>query len=260
MIRIVFLLRRKPEMSRKDFQKYWLERHGPLAARYAVTLNILRYVQSHTIEDPLNDALPGKRGNMLEPYDGVAEIWYSSREDLVEAFSRKEAQSAGEKLLEDERRFIDLPNSPLWLAHEYPQINPTPENLVAQKNSTILKFYAALRHPANMSLESAQLYWRTTHGAKIRMKAQSLGIQRYFQVHRYQDELETALRESRAVQAEPFMGHAECWQNRIEMIAGKDMPERIEAADTILEDERRFIDFIRSAMWAAKEYVLIDRR
>jgi hypothetical protein len=39
-------------------------------------------------------------------------------------------REAGAALLEDEAHFIDLPHSPLWLAYEYPQVNPTPETVV----------------------------------------------------------------------------------------------------------------------------------
>ncbi len=123
MIRIVFPLRRKTGMSLLDFQKYWLENHGPLAAKHAVNLDIVRYVQSHTVDEPLNKILPGARGKMLEPYDGVAEIWYASRTALTEVFNSKKGRTAGEELLADERKFIDLPNSPLWPAYEYPQVN-----------------------------------------------------------------------------------------------------------------------------------------
>ena len=72
MIRLTFVLRRNPNMSRAEFQRYWREVHGPLVAKHATTLNILRYVQVHTLEDPVNDQLAGARGAMEPPYDGAA--------------------------------------------------------------------------------------------------------------------------------------------------------------------------------------------
>lgn len=45
------------------------------AARYATTLNILRYVQNHTLDDPLNEQMSRARGGMEPPYGGVAELW-----------------------------------------------------------------------------------------------------------------------------------------------------------------------------------------
>jgi uncharacterized protein (TIGR02118 family) len=259
MIRLTYLLRRKPDLSLKDFQTYWHEKHGPLVAKHSTTLNILRYVQVHTLDDPLNEVFPGER-NMLKPYDGVAELWFPSRDSMITPSMSEEGRAAGIELLEDEKKFIDLPNSPIWLGYEYPQINPSPENLVALENSSVLKFYYPLRHLPGMTLEEAQLYWRTTHGPIIRMVGQQLGILRYVQVHRFEDDLETALREARGTKEESFAGHAELWFDRSGMITGAGMPERLKANEIAAKDESKFVDFSRSAMWIAKEHVFVDRR
>ena len=39
-----------------------------------------------------------------------------------------------------------------------------------------------------------------------------------------------------------------------------DVPEATEAMQIAIEDEKKFIDFKRSAMWIGKERVFIDRR
>ena len=124
MVKLVFCLRRAPHLSRADFQRYWRETHGPLVRRHAASLRIRRYVQVHTLEDALNDALRGTRGGP-EAYDGVAELWWESRADLAAAIATPEGQRAGEELLDDERRFIDLARSPLWLAEEHPIVAET---------------------------------------------------------------------------------------------------------------------------------------
>jgi uncharacterized protein (TIGR02118 family) len=118
MIKLVFCLRRLPHLSRTECQRYWRETHGPLVRRHAATLRIRRYVQVHTLDDPLNDALRASRGGP-EPFDGVAELWWDSREDLAAATSSPEGRRASAALLEDERRFIDLARSPLWIAEEH---------------------------------------------------------------------------------------------------------------------------------------------
>ena len=259
MIRLIYVLRRKPDMSFEDFQTYWREKHGPLVAKHATTLDILRYVQVHTLDDPINEALPGER-TMLKPYDGVAELWWTGRDAFIAASMSEEGQVAGAELLEDEKKFIDLPNSPIWFAYEYPQVNPSPENVVALENSSILKFYYPLRHLPDLTLDEAQLYWRTTHGPKLRMIARQMGILRYVQVHRYEDELDSALREPRGTKEEPFTGHAELWFDRAGMMSGLEMPERLKANEIAMDDEKKFIDFSRSAMWVAKEHVFIDKR
>ncbi len=118
MIKLVYCLRRLPDISQEEFQRYWLETHGPLVRSWAQALRIQRYVQVHTLESSINDALRQNRG-ALEAYDGVAELWYESADDLAAAAS-PEGRKAGEELLEDERRFIDMERSALWVAQEHP--------------------------------------------------------------------------------------------------------------------------------------------
>ena len=117
MIKLAFCLKRLPHFSREEFQRYWRENHAPLVAKHAKTLRIHRYVQLHTVDSPANAALRGSRG-APEEYDGIAELWWKSEEDLAAA-TGPEAAAAGQALLEDERKFIDLARSPLWLAEEH---------------------------------------------------------------------------------------------------------------------------------------------
>ncbi|WP_374470319.1 EthD domain-containing protein [Phenylobacterium sp.] len=117
MIKLTFCLRRLPHLSREQFQDYWLNIHGPLVASVAETLQIRRYVQLHSLSAELNAGIRAAR-EAPEEYDGVAELWFDSLEAIVENGRRPEAQAAGVLLLEDERRFIDLPRSPLWFGQE----------------------------------------------------------------------------------------------------------------------------------------------
>jgi uncharacterized protein (TIGR02118 family) len=119
MIKIVFCLRRLPSLSPDEFYRYWLQNHGPLVRSHAATLRIRRYTQGHTFCDPRVDPAVDARGCRLPPYDGVAELWWDSVEDLVEASSSGVGLQAGMALLEDERRFIDLPNSSLFFVREH---------------------------------------------------------------------------------------------------------------------------------------------
>jgi len=121
MIKLVFCARRLPHLTRAEFQRYWHETHGPLVRQRAAALRIRRYVQVHTLDHALNDALRASRGGP-EAFDGVAELWWDSAADLQAATSTPEGRQASLELLEDERRFIDLANSPLWIAEERPVI------------------------------------------------------------------------------------------------------------------------------------------
>ena len=120
MVKLVFCLHRLPHLSRDEFQRYWREQHGPLVRRHAAALHLERYVQLHSLpaEAPANEGLRVSRG-APEGYDGIAELWWRSEEDLAAATAADEGRRASVELLEDERRFIDLARSPLWLAREH---------------------------------------------------------------------------------------------------------------------------------------------
>lgn len=118
MIKLVYCAHRLPHLSSDEFQRYWRQKHGPLVRSHAEALRIRRYVQVHTLDTPINDALRQSRG-ALEPYDGVAELWWDSPDDMATAAASPEGQKAAQDLLEDERRFIDLERSALWLGQEH---------------------------------------------------------------------------------------------------------------------------------------------
>ena len=117
MVHLIFCLRRLPHLSRDEFQRYWRETHAPLVQRYATLLGIKRYVQAHTINPPLSQGIAAAR-NAPDPYDGVAELWFDL-EVLAASSATPERMQAGMALLEDERRFIDLPRSPIFLAEDH---------------------------------------------------------------------------------------------------------------------------------------------
>lgn len=118
MIKITFCLRRKPGLSKEEFYDYWLNRHGPLVRAHQEALRMVRYVQLHAIDTVLSEPMRKVR-NAPEPYDGVAELWWRSRDDLLASLDDPEARKAGRILVEDEAKFIDLENSPLWFGEEH---------------------------------------------------------------------------------------------------------------------------------------------
>ena len=118
MLKLTFCLRRLPVLGPAEFQDYWLNKHGPLVRSLQPALAMVRYVQLHRLPGDLADGMRRVRG-APEPYDGVAELWWESEETYRAARRSPEAREAGRILLEDEAKFIDLANSPLWLNHEH---------------------------------------------------------------------------------------------------------------------------------------------
>jgi uncharacterized protein (TIGR02118 family) len=105
-------------MSREEFKDYWINKHGPFFMENAGAMRARKYVQSHTIDTPLNEGLRSSRG-MLPEYDGVAEVWFESKEELMEGMSSPEGQKLGAALLKDEGNFIDHSKSSAFIFNEY---------------------------------------------------------------------------------------------------------------------------------------------
>ena len=257
MIRLVFVLRRQAHLSLEEFHDYWLHQHGPLVAGFATDLNILRYVQTHTLNTPANEAAQQARGSMEPHYDGVAELWWSTEAELEAALQSPAGQAAGAALLEDEAKFIDLPHSPLWFAYEYPQVNPSPENIVARRKNNVLRVFFPLRHQAQIDEAQARHYWLTQHGPIVRGGAEAAGILCYRQVHRANSPLDSALQQARGTTVESYLGHAEAW---VDMGRTPNTDEARAAGESFIADEHNFIDMARSTIWYGKEHTIIDRR
>jgi len=117
MIKIIFCLRRRAGLSFEAFDTYWRDAHAPLVASFKDALRIRRYVQSSRLDSKLAGIATSVRG-APEPYDGVAELWFETKADLAAGFNTKEGQAAGRALIEDERNFIDLENSPIFFTEE----------------------------------------------------------------------------------------------------------------------------------------------
>ena len=118
MIKFVYVVRRRPDVSPETFRKYWLENHGPLVRSLAKELRAKRYIQSHTMDTPLNQLTRQARGTQ-PPYDGLTELWFDSIEDLLAAAQTPEGLQANLTLAQDEARFCDLPNCSVFFTEEH---------------------------------------------------------------------------------------------------------------------------------------------
>ncbi|UCG82213.1 MAG: EthD domain-containing protein, partial [Dehalococcoidia bacterium] len=255
MIKLISVFRRVPNMSLEECQSYWRDTHGQLIKKHAADLRVHRYVQVHTIDDPLNEILRAGRGE-IEPFDGMAQVWWRDRDDLEAALTSPEGQRAAAEILEDERNFVDYSDSALWLANEHVFIERTP-GVVAAVDSPVVKMSFVFRRLPSMSRQECQSYWRDVHGQMVLRQAADFPLRRYLQSHTLEDPISDRFREERGA-AEPYDGVAEMWGVLDELAEAAATPEGQKAADEFLQDERRFIDSTRSSIWLAKEHVVID--
>jgi len=92
MIKLVFVLHRRPGMEFDEFSRYWREVHGPIGAEMP---GVRKYVQNHagiTLD-----------GSPL-PCDGIAEMWFDDMESLQRALT----SPAGQAALLDSENFLDV--------------------------------------------------------------------------------------------------------------------------------------------------------
>ena len=123
MIKLVFVIRRRQDMPPEEFHRYWLEEHGRLARGLVEPRGARRYVQTHTVAPELNTQLAATRGT-AEAFDGLAELWWDSIDDLASAFASEKGREAGQTLMEDEAKFIDFGRSSLFLTEEHVLLAP----------------------------------------------------------------------------------------------------------------------------------------
>ena len=126
MLKFVYCVKRHPDVSPEAFRKYWLEKHGPLVARYSTVLKARRYVQSHTLDNPLLNAAAQQPRGTKPAYDGITEVWWDNAEDLVSAMSSPEGQEANRMLAADEGTFCDLPNCSVFFTEEHTIFSTSP--------------------------------------------------------------------------------------------------------------------------------------
>jgi uncharacterized protein (TIGR02118 family) len=105
MLKLVAFLNRKPGLGVEEFQTYWAEHHGPLAAKIP---QLRRYVQCHVRRS-------GYRGGRSPRYDGVAESWF----DSLDAMRESEHTAEYRAVRADEPNFLAPGNPRFIIARDY---------------------------------------------------------------------------------------------------------------------------------------------
>ena len=119
MIRISYLMRRKSNLSRDEFQAYWCEKHPHAAPEDAfAVLGVKRYMQVLPIETEARNLVIGPRTGLVDNFDGMAELWVDSIEALKANWSTKKAKEYLEIFFKDEQNFIDWSRSTILVSEE----------------------------------------------------------------------------------------------------------------------------------------------
>ena len=113
MSKLIGLLKKKPGMSREEFENYYETRHAPLAVRITAMghdyrRNYVRKMRSAGVEV---DALP--------PFDVITEVWI--RDSLAyESFAASMRDAViRDQIVADEERFLDRAASQIFVVEEH---------------------------------------------------------------------------------------------------------------------------------------------
>lgn len=85
-VKLIALSKSKPGMSRAEFERRWVEQHAPLNLQF----KNLKGCRINIAIDEYQDI----RGVL--PYDGTAELWWDSLEEMQEDFASPEGKVAGD--------------------------------------------------------------------------------------------------------------------------------------------------------------------
>lgn len=92
MYKVVGLLKRPEGMQMDDFRRWWLEVHAPKVKKWK---GVTRYcVNLCTTDD--------------QRYDGMAETWFATKEDMDAAFTPAEGQAARNSATNGSREIVIL--------------------------------------------------------------------------------------------------------------------------------------------------------
>jgi len=208
MIKGIATAAKKVGLDDAAFHQYWKETHGPLALQMT---NLRRYVQSHRVAP----ALPGFEE---VPYDGVAEVWFDTLDELVNLPQNPQYQTGAQA---DEPKFLDMSKLAFLATREHVFI----EGPAMSQNTDWIKAVFLLNRRPDLSVGQFQDYWINGHAPQI---PRDMGVLRYVQCH--------TLPETYAAGTPVFDGMAELWfenldsfmaywnSPRIQKIFGDDAP------------------------------------
>ena len=232
--RLVFLLRKQSHLSREQFQRYWWDHHAPLVRARAEVLGIRRYQQVHTVQHL------GPEG--ADEIDGVAELWVDGP---APTGTREQVAAAGLELLEDERTFIALARSPIFLGAEH--------HLQEGPREGLRLTGVVMRQPT-VTREAFQDYWVGHHGPTALARPDAFGIGEYYQVHAPVDAERNPLAVHRGAPPAPE-GIAEAWLSPPTLAAAE--ADALRAA--LREADAPYFDYSRTVRFMGEVRPVFER-
>lgn len=236
MIKIVRLMKRRPDFTFAQFKDYWLTRHAEHERRAIESTPLRKVVASiATGEVALGAAVP--------PFDGMVALYFTNLEEARATFSGP----ATAAMRDDARNFVARDAIPPQIFAEEYLMSEKPQAAAAMKTSGQLKIIRTVFRRRDLSRAQFKDYWLNRHSKLEDQVIATTDMQRIvatFAVEEYREEPD-------------FDGMVELYFNRIEdiraMFAGT-VPAMMR------KDEENFVQMDAPAVRLVAEEYLIGEK
>src|ERR1700722_10125709 len=109
-VKMVFMLKRKPGMSRAEFIQYYEPHHRLLGEKYVP--NAVRYVRRYL------EPVPGPWSKPADEFDVLTELWFADQQEADKALRHLSEPAIHEEIEQDEVRLFDRPRSKVYIITE----------------------------------------------------------------------------------------------------------------------------------------------
>ena len=109
MIKMSLFITRRSDLTREQFNDYWLNKHWPIVRTVSkVKTHTRRYVQLHNLGQT-------PQGYAALPFDGVAEAWFDSLDDFYKVVTSKGWHDIVQK---DDLNYLDPSKTQVLVSEE----------------------------------------------------------------------------------------------------------------------------------------------
>ncbi len=161
MLKLLAASRKRPGLTRADYQRYIEFYHGGVA--HLNRQNLSAYIQNH-VTDGAFGTLADATHQQIADRDAVVELYFDNFRDMISTLEPPEPSTASD----DGKFFADEPNSITVMAEEeeIPVSNPLPSfnpGLGLIKNVGALKVLQYIMREDTVYPEDFAKYWREAH-------------------------------------------------------------------------------------------------
>ncbi len=116
MVKMVFMLKRRPGMSRADFIQYYEGHHARLGEKYVP--NAVRYVRRFL------EPVPGPWTKAADEFDVITELWFANKQEADRAMAHLSEPAINQEIAVDEAKLFDRTRTRVYLITEHESVMP----------------------------------------------------------------------------------------------------------------------------------------